>query len=184
MDGKGCVIAEGDILALCIRLFSQLIRKQYQVIVPESSSSILAHRATELLDRYSTLARNLRAGHRGEGFNQLLLPHAEETIAAIGHALAYDSARRAGIDQKLLDVYTSFIMSMDPGWFISTGGYSTEDMDHFQSRAIRGMLPDLERYLDDLKVDRYVRSPLVKEDGWAKYYPRLPKFTGDLIAKL
>jgi len=185
IDTRGCVIAEGDILALCIRLFSQILQKQYRVDLPDASTSPLAHRAIDLLDRYASLIRDLQTGHRGDEFNELILPHAEETISAIGHALAYDSAIRLGLDQKLRDLYVSSIMRLDPSWFLTKGGFtSSEDIDRFQARALRQALPDLERYLNEFNMDRYVKSPLVKEDGWGKYYPRLPKFTGNAIAKL
>jgi acyl-CoA oxidase len=168
------------------RLFSQLLQGANKFKFPKTSfPSLLQQRATEMLARHSNTSRSLAGGHRSEEFNKLLLPHAEETITAVGHALAYDAASKAGVDQTLLDMYLSTIMHHDPAWFITKGGFSSsEELDQFRSKVVTATLSRLEKYLDDLRVARYVTSPLVTVDGWKKYLSTLNKFSGNAVPKL
>jgi hypothetical protein len=178
------VIAEGDILALCIRLFSQLLQGLYQVEIPKANS-LLSRRASQYLSNHSNTLRGIAEGHRSDEFNRMLLPKAEETIAAIGYALAYDAAVRAGVEKSLLDIFVGSIIRLDPTWFLCEGGFSTaEDIDRFEDQAISAAVPHLDRYIESLGVNRFVTSPLATEDGWTHYLPSLPKFEGQAIAKL
>jgi len=183
-DLRGGSIAEGDILTISIRLFSQLLQGLYKIDLP-NPDSILSKRASDLLERAKKVYQTIPGGHRSEEFNKRLLPRAEETVAAIGHALAYDTASSAGIDRALLDVYLSSIMRLDPAWFIGRGGYSSsEDVHIYQGQALSAALPRLDKFLEDLQVSRYITSPIATEDGWEKYISTLPKFSGNAVSKL
>jgi len=182
-DLRGGSIAEGDVLTISIRLFSQLLQGLYKIDFP-NPNSILSKRATNMLDQATTLYCTIPDGHRSEEFNQQLLPRAEETVAAIGHALAYDTASMEGADPILLNVYLSSIMRLDPAWFLSRGGYTSEEIRHFQEKALATALPRLDSFLENLQVSRYITSPIATENGWENYISILPKFTGTAASKL
>ena len=175
------MIAEGDILPLCVRLFSELLQGRVNLEFPESSS-ILSRRAKDLLSRHSSRLHALKGGHRSEEFNTQLLPHAESTITSIGQALAYDAAKSRGVSPKLLDLYLVSAARSDPRWFMEHGGSgwkTSDDISSFESRSITQAMPDLDVFLDLLKVDKYVRAPIVQKQDWSNYYPLLQKYTAD-----
>lgn len=179
-DVRGGAIAEGDIQVLSIRLFSQLI----QGLIPDFEvlsafpDSLLHQRAIEKLERHTKTLKTLPGGHRSEEFNKFLLPHAEDTVTAIGHALAYEAALEADVDKSLLDMYVVSIMGRDPVWFVQNGGFeSCEHIDRRRSEVVSAVLPRIDQYLDGLDVNRYVTSPLVTPKAWEEYLPSLPKFS-------
>jgi acyl-CoA oxidase len=176
-DARGIVIAEGDILSLCIRLFSELLQGRVKIDFPDKLS-ILTKRATALLSIYSNRLGRLEGGHRSEEFNRCLLPHAEGTIASIGKALAFGAAKSRGVPPKLLDIYLSYAVRSDVGCLsqmANTGWKTADDLASFEEQAFSNALPDLDGFLNGLKVDGYVKAPIVNKKDWANYYPLLRK---------
>ncbi|EGO19913.1 hypothetical protein SERLADRAFT_442727 [Serpula lacrymans var. lacrymans S7.9] len=123
-DGKGVIIAEGDVLTLCIRLFSELLLNRYTIPLPPSDHSLLAHHAHSLLSENLSLLASLPGGHRSPTYNSLILPQAELAIEAMGHALAYAAALASHVPQPILDVYESAVIRRDPAWYSEHGGLS------------------------------------------------------------
>ncbi|KAL0958742.1 hypothetical protein HGRIS_014067 [Hohenbuehelia grisea] len=182
-DGKGVIIAEGDVLTLCIRLFSELVQGRYQVPMPEPSNSLLAQHATSLLEENVELFTQLQCEHRSDAFNSLILPQSQPVIEAIGHAMAYAAAQKAGLSQEVLDMYECAVIRQDPAWYSEVAGLRRMDQRRREDAAISAMLPHLDDHLSALEIENYVSAPIVSDAAWKNYLAELPVFTGNAVAE-
>jgi acyl-CoA oxidase len=182
-DAKGVIIAEGDILTLCIRLFSELLIGRYTIPLPDRTQSRLAHHAHSLLEENRALLRKLKCNHRSATFNNLILPQAQLTIEAIGHALAYSAGVEAGLPKDVLDVYECVAIRRDTAWFSEQGGLSRLDQRVNEDEAVSAMIRNLPQYLDQLGLEDYVRASIVTDDAWKTYLAELPVFRGYAVAQ-
>ncbi|KAH7890445.1 acyl-CoA oxidase [Phlebopus sp. FC_14] len=180
-DGKGVIIAEGDVLTLCIRLFSELLLERYRIPLPDASESLLAHHATSLLEENIELLHQLHGGHRSDAFNSLILPQAEPAIEAMGHALAYSAGLRSGLPRPILDVYECSVIRRDPAWYSENAGLTRSIQRIREDEAVTSALSHLDTYLNDLGVAEYVSAPIVSDEAWKSYYEALPVFTGNAV---
>ena len=176
---KGAVIAEGDVLALCIRLFSELLLQRYQVPLPDGSDSLLARHAALLFEENKALLAQLPGDHRDPAFNALILPQAESTIEAIGHAMAYSAGVQKGLPKPILDMYESAVIRRDPAWYSENAGLTRQDQRVREDKAVASAMPYLPKYLDDLNVEAYVSAPIISDAAWKKYYNGMTVFKGN-----
>ncbi|TFK37092.1 acyl-CoA oxidase [Crucibulum laeve] len=183
-DGKGVIIAEGDVLTLCIRLFSELLLGRYEVPLPDSSESLLARHAVSLLDENMQLFVSLKCEHRSDSFNSLILPQSQHVIEAIGHALAYSAAVEAGLPKPILDVYECAVIRQDSAWYSEQGGISRITQRIREDTAVSSMLPRLASFLAELDIDKYVTAPIVSDASWKTYLAALPVYTGTAIPEV
>ncbi|KAG5645680.1 hypothetical protein DXG03_005518 [Asterophora parasitica] len=183
-DGKGVIIAEGDVLTLCIRLFSELLQKRYEVPMPDPAESLLALHASSLLEENIALLKNIKGDHRSDYFNALILPQSQVVVEAIGHALAYSAALQSNLPQPILDVYECAIIRQDPAWYSEQGGLSRMDQRLREDAAVSSMLPNLSSFFADLGIEKYVTAPIVSDAGWKDYLAALPVHTGTAIPEV
>ncbi|KAI6157136.1 acyl-CoA oxidase [Pisolithus tinctorius] len=182
-DGKGVIIAEGDVLTLCIRLFSELVLQRYHIVIPDPSESLLAQHAHSILDENRALLRQIPDGHRSEAFNSIVLPQAESTIEAIGHAMAYSAALHSGLPRPILDVYECAVIRRDPAWYSENAGLTRLAQRMREDRAVTAAMPHLESYLDDLQIEGYVSAPIVSDMAWKEYVGAMPVYVGNAVPK-
>ena len=165
-------------MTLCIRLFSELVQERYSIPLPQPSDSLLAAHANALLkeniDLFNTLGRN----HRSEAFNSVILPQSQAVIEAIGQALAYAEAARAGVPQSILDVYQCAAVRQDAAWYSEEGYLSRMQQRMQDDKALTAFLPGLSMYLDQLSIEKYVTAPIVSDAAWKAYLPDLPSYDG------
>ncbi|KAG5652552.1 hypothetical protein H0H81_004613 [Sphagnurus paluster] len=180
-DGKGVIIAEGDVLTLCIRLFSELLQERYEVSIPDPSESLLALHAHSLLEENKALLKSIEGDHRSDSFNALILPQSQTVVEAIGHALAYSAALRSNLPKTILDVYECAVIRQDPAWYSEEGGLSRMEQRVREDTAISAMLPKLGTFLADLDIEKYVTAPIVSDAQWKEYLAALPVHTGTAI---
>ncbi|KAG6837394.1 hypothetical protein H0H93_010012 [Arthromyces matolae] len=180
-DGKGVIIAEGDVLTLCIRLFSELLQKRYEVPLPDVNESLLALHASSLLEENIALLQSIDGDYRGDSFNALILPQSQVVVEAMGHALAYSAALRANLPQPILDVYECAVIRQDSAWYSEQGGLSRIAQRRREDAAVTAMLPDLSSYLEQLDIANYVQAPIVTDAGWKDYLAALPVHTGNAL---
>lgn len=178
------IIAEGDILTLCIRLFSELLQGKYEVPMPDPGESLLALHASSLLEENMALLKSLDGDYRGDSFNALILPQSQPVVEAIGHALAYSAALRAKLPQPLLDVYECAAIRQDSAWYSEQGGLSRMDQRLREDAAVSSMLPQLRSFLAHLDIENYVTAPIVSDAGWKEYLAALPIHTGNAIPQV
>ncbi|KAG6890334.1 hypothetical protein C0992_002317 [Termitomyces sp. T32_za158] len=180
-DGKGVIIAEGDVLTLCIRLFSELLQKRYEVPMPDPGESLLALHASSLLEENITLLQSIDGDYRSDSFNALIMPQSQGVVEAIGHALAYSAALRSNLPRPILDVYECAVIRQDPAWYSEQGGLSRIAQRRREDAAVSAVLPDLPTYLEQLNIAKYVQAPIVTDAGWKDYLAALPIHTGNAI---
>lgn len=166
-------------MTLCIRLFSELVQERYAIPIPPSSDSILAAHANGLVKENIDLFNVLGCTHRSEAFNSVILPQSQTVIEAIGHALAYSAAVRAGIPQPILDVYQCAVVRQDPAWYSEEGRLGRMQQRMQEDAALTRFLPDLSSYLDQLNIEKYVTAPIVSDAVWKAYLPELPSHSGN-----
>jgi len=179
-DGKGVIIAEGDVMTLCIRLFSELLLERYTVALPDPGESLLANHASSLMEENAALLQSF-GNHRSEAFNALILPQSQTAIEAIGHAMAYSSALKADLPQPILDIYECAVIRQDPAWY-SEHGLSRMDQRYREDAAVSSALPHLATYLDALNIENYVYAPIVSDAAWKDYLAGLPVHTGNAVS--
>jgi acyl-CoA oxidase len=177
-DGKGVIIAEGDILTLCIRLFSELLLRRYDVPLPGPEESILARHASSLLQENIQLLKSIKGDHRSDSFNSLILPQSQSVVEAMGHALAYSAAVKAHLPQPILDVYECAVIRQDPAWYSEQGGLSRLTQRIREDAAVSSMLPHLASFISQLDIDNYISAPIVSDASWKAYLADLPVHTG------
>ena len=176
-DAHGVVIAEGDVLTLCIRLYNELILGRYSIPPPAHKDTLLWRHAEGRL----RAAREFLAtcgDHRSEKASAFVLPLAEAGVGAIGHALAYSAAVDAGIPQPLLDVFECAVIRLDAIWYSESAGLSSFEQRMREDRASAAVMPHLDQYLRDLNIARYVRAPIVSDADWKAYFKLLPTHSG------
>lgn len=178
------IIAEGDILPLCIRLFSELVLQRYEFPLPNPEESLLARHASALIEENIQLLHSLQCDHRSDAFNSLILPQSQIVIEAIGHALAYTAAIRANLPQPILDIYECSVIRQDPAWYSENAGISRLNQRVREDKAISSMIPQLDTYLVALDVEKYVSAPIVSDAAWKEYLAELPVFVGDAIPEI
>ncbi|TFK91638.1 acyl-CoA dehydrogenase NM domain-like protein [Polyporus arcularius HHB13444] len=180
-DAHGVIIAEGDVLSLCIRLYNELLLGRYSIPPPAHKDTLLWRHAEGLL----RTAREYLAtcdDHRSEKANAFVLPLAEAGVSAIGHALAYSAAIDAAVPKPLLDVYECAVMRLDAVWYSESAGLSSLEQRMREDKASAAVLPRLDEYLRDLKIARYVRAPIVSDAAWKAYLKLLPTHSGNADA--
>ncbi|KAH7910118.1 hypothetical protein BJ138DRAFT_143157 [Hygrophoropsis aurantiaca] len=169
-DGRGVIIAEGDVLPLCIRLFTELLLNRYTIPTPTQTKSILWQRAVSNLEACRRVLHQIPGGHRSEEYNKLL-PLAEPSIAALGHALAYSAA----IDSHLPEPITSMFECV-----VSRLGRAPSIKQCVQEdAAISRALPLLEEYLSQLNVRQYITAPILTDQRWKGYLKSLSTSHGN-----
>lgn len=166
MDVHGAVIAEGDVLALCIRLWSELVLQRYALPLPPPTSSLSARLAHSILTEHTSGITALPGGHRGPLSESYLLPSAERGILAIGHASAYAAARAAGVPRPLLDLYECGVMRGYSAWFSEEAGVPHKMQRQREVDALRAAVPDLEVYVERFGVGGAVRAAIVDDRTW------------------
>lgn len=168
MDVRGLSIAEGDILVLCIRLFSETLLGRYALPQPKHADTPLAQHARGIFTRCQDLLKTFKH-HREDSFNNLLLPQAELYVTALGHALAYSAALDAGLPEPLLALFECFVIRQDPAWYAEHLGLTDAKFRVKEDEAIRAALPHLPQYIEGLGVRRWVTAPIVEDkrfDEW------------------
>ncbi|KAK0212238.1 acyl-CoA oxidase [Desarmillaria ectypa] len=176
-DGKGAVVAEGEILTLCIRLFSELLLKRYTIALPDADESLLAQHAHGLMEENFQLLDGI-GSHRSKEFNSLILPQSQPVIEALGHAFAYSAAKKAKLPQPILDVYECAVIRQDPAWY-SEAGVSRVQQRMREDRALSSMLPHLKAYISGLNMAEFATAPIVSNETWQAYAYELPVYSGN-----
>jgi len=152
--------------------------------MPDPSESLLAQHAASLLQENSDLFLSLNCEHRSDSFNFLILPQSQNVIEAIGHALAYSAAVKAGLPKPILDVYESAIIRQDPAWYSEQAGITRMEQRLREDSAITSFMVHLDEYLDQLGIENYVSAPIVSDESWKDYLETLPVFSGNAVPQM
>ncbi|KAJ8487674.1 hypothetical protein ONZ45_g7500 [Pleurotus djamor] len=170
---RGASIAEGDVLALSIRFAIEIVLSRIELPPASEPDSMLAQHEDamiqELREKLFTMAH-----HRSEEFEKWVLPRCQPLLEAIGHRIAYESARKDHIDEDLVNLYVSHCFKQDPGWYTERGGLSVLDQRKLEIESITRLLPRLDDLLNLLGQDDGITAPIVSDDRWEKFTQSLP----------
>lgn len=176
-ETKGVVIAEGDIIPLCNKVFSELLRGQYHVPIPNRTESLLAQHAHSLLEECIEAISQVD-GTRSREYGSVILPQAQPVIEAIGHAIAFSASVKANLPKPILDVYESSIIRQDPAWY-SEHGMPRAAQRIREDKAVSSMIPELPKFLAALEIENYVAAPAVSDSRWKAYLTGLTVYNGN-----
>ncbi|TCD66083.1 hypothetical protein EIP91_001841 [Steccherinum ochraceum] len=181
LEMRGVAIAEGDVLALCIRLASELLIGRYEMPEPADANSLLARHEAGLFEEARTVVMSLGAGHRSESFNRLILPLCQPLIEAIGHRMAYDAAVKAKVPQDLIDMYVANALKHDASWYIENAGLTRRKIAEIEDKAASALLPQLDALLDATGAAPYCHAPIVSDETWKAFVDSLPHYGGNAV---
>ncbi|KIY68009.1 acyl-CoA oxidase [Cylindrobasidium torrendii FP15055 ss-10] len=170
---RGIVIAEGDVLVLCIRLASELLQGRY-ALPAATTQSLLSRHEAGVLEEGLRLAK--RFGHRSEQFNDYILPRSKEIVEGIGHRMAYEAAVAEGVPQPLIDLYEAHCVGKDIGWYIETGHLTRGQLADMTSNARKNAEPLMDKFVDGMNVAPYATAPILTEEEWQKFVDNMHTF--------
>jgi acyl-CoA oxidase len=192
MDMRGTAIAEGDLLVISIRkplpssrfnnasdqtagLASELLLGRYAVPETTDTSSLLAKHESGLFQELRGTLSKLDH-HRGDLFNQLIMPECFGLVKTIGHRMAYDAAVAAQVDPVLVDLFVASTVKQNSAWYVEQG-LSRARQNAMESEAIAAVFPRLEEFLEQMDVEPYISAPMMKDEMWEDYVQELPEFS-------
>ena len=183
MNVRGGAIAEGDVVAVCINLFSELVLGRYQLPLPPPSDSAFARLAHSIIDEHKRGLATLPGGHRGDAAQYYLLLEAERAVLAIGHAMAYAAARDSGtVPGPLLAIYEAGVVREYSVWFSEAEGVSYAEQRRRETDALRAALPHLRQYAEDLGVKQYVRASIVDDESWSASVAEMTSYSSSTVS--
>ncbi|KAJ9218775.1 hypothetical protein DTO027B5_8754 [Paecilomyces variotii] len=176
LEGRGISVAEGDVLALCIRLASELLLGRYQMPAPKNPQSLLALHERGLFKECWGLMKTIKGGHRSDEFNNLILPRCQPLIEAVGQRMAYEAASQAGVHPDLLALYEIGAIMQDPSWYVQHAGLGREAQFMMEEKALNAVLPRLEELLEGTGAGPYCDAPILFQGAWDAFIDRLVKY--------
>jgi acyl-CoA oxidase len=84
----------------------------------------------------------------------------------MGHRMAYEAAVARGVDPRLTKLYELSCIKLDLSWYVENGLITRQAFIEAEAQAIQEILPDVEKFAQDLKIDAYSKAPIVSEDKW------------------
>ncbi|VDB99855.1 unnamed protein product [Peniophora sp. CBMAI 1063] len=175
-DVRMVIVAEGDVLVLCIRLTMELLLGKYRLPPSTHPESALAQHEAALFAELSSIL-STASHHRDPEVSRRILPHCQTFVGAIGDRMAYDAALDAGVMPSLLDLYVSDAIQRDGSWYSEQAGLSRSEQSAAVQAALNAVLPQMESLVDDLGVQPYLTAPIVSEKTWARFDSALPTYT-------
>ncbi|KAJ5614696.1 acyl-CoA dehydrogenase/oxidase, partial [Penicillium herquei] len=175
LEVRGISIAEGDIQVLSIRLAAELLLGRYEIPPAHDETSLLARHEAGLFEECRMAVMNIK-GHRNVEFNNAILPRCLPLVEAIGHRMAFEAARNAGIDPDLLALYEAGVILQDSSWYVQHAGIAREEQFERESLALTACLPKLEQLLDGTGAKEFVTAPILSDDAWAEFLSELKTF--------
>ncbi|GAB1196221.1 hypothetical protein APSETT444_005489 [Aspergillus pseudonomiae] len=179
IEAHGNSIAEGDTLALCIRLASELILGRYRMPPPRYPSCLLAIFEIGLFRHARDIIDSLEEVQRTGEFNRRILPRCQTLVEAVGHRMAYEAGLDSGVVPELLDLYEAGVMLQHSGWFVENLGLDMETQFNMEMQAMNGVLPRLEHLLEATGAEPYCTAPIVSNEAWAEFVNGLEVYKGN-----
>ncbi|KAF8890391.1 acyl-CoA dehydrogenase NM domain-like protein [Infundibulicybe gibba] len=172
---RGLAIAEGDILAISIKLVAELLLGRYELPKAVDPNSLLARHETGLFEERRTILANT-LDHEGRMNENHLLPYCQMMVEAAGHRMAYDAARAAGVMPALIDLYLSSIIKLDSAWYVENADVSRSAQTQMEDAALDAVLPHVNALAEGLNVAYCVTAPIVSDAKWDAFLRGLSDF--------
>ncbi|RDA93690.1 hypothetical protein CP533_4874 [Ophiocordyceps camponoti-saundersi (nom. inval.)] len=175
-ESRGLSISEGDALMLSIRLAIDLLLDRYRMPPAEYPESLLAKHESSLLQDLQDQLQKLGNDHRSNDFNATILPRCLPLVEAIGHRMAYESGKKAGVVTEVLSLFEIGAVLQDPAWYVENCGLSRAQQLDMESRAVGALVPMVDGMLDSLGVEPFCRAPILSDGGMESFVGLLETF--------
>ncbi|KAI0310935.1 putative acyl-CoA oxidase, partial [Amylostereum chailletii] len=161
-------------------LATEIVLGRYAMPPPVESESLLARHEASIQAELKEIMFSA-SNRRGSEVNRRILPRCQAFVEAIGHRMAYDAARAAGVMPALVDLYVASVVKFDACWYAEEGGLGRKAQLEMEERALDGVLPHIERLVDELNVKPYVTAPIVTDGAWDLFVEGLKTFEGPSV---
>ncbi|KLO15450.1 acyl-CoA dehydrogenase NM domain-like protein [Schizopora paradoxa] len=169
---RGAIVAEGDVLALCIRLASELLIGRYELPAPRHPRCLLALHEKAFFERCRALLASI-GDHRSELFNQRILPLCRPLIEAISHRMAYEAALDSGtVHKPLLDLYEISAIRLYGAWFA--------EQRELEMGVSRQQELEEAAYIEASDAKLYAQAPILHKDSFDTFIDGL-RTSGDAL---
>ncbi|VUC36573.1 unnamed protein product [Clonostachys rosea] len=167
---QGNSIAEGDTLVLCIRLASEILGEKYRLPEALDSSSLLATREMRAMTEAKKKLSEMGGykAHRSADYNRHILPRSRPLIESIGHRMAYEAAKEAGVSPNILTLYESLCVAVAP----STAS-DTIDQDRLAD-IYEEVLAEVMPQFKSSELKEYITAPIASKESWDEFFQSLP----------
>lgn len=192
---QGNIIAEGDTLVLCIRAYLQLYPRQrlkltvliglvsellggkYSLPAPQDSTTVLACRERQMMEAARSKLKDIGGygEHRGQAFNQIILPCCRPIAEAIGHRMAYEAARASGVCPKVLRLYEHMCVGTDFK-HCSSDVHGLHAIGNAAVEAYDDVLADMLLSLQNSEADAYTTAPIMSDQSWTSFVDKMQSF--------
>lgn len=116
------------------------------------------------------------SAHRGNPFNQGILPLCRPLVEAIGSRMAFEAAKDVGTDPLVLAVFEKFCMEPHLDWYVAKGLARDHDFESSLSQGCNSILPLMLTSLTESGIKDYVHAPIVSDGAWEKFLSGLPHY--------
>lgn len=164
-------------MCLHVGLATELLLDRYQLPQASDPTSLLAQHESSLFETCRSLLKKMPS-HRSAAFNQQIIPQCQILVEAIGHRMAYDAARDAGVDPAILALFEINAVRWDVGWYIENGLLTCQGVREAEDKALSGIYPLLEGWLKFSEVGKYVDAPIVSDQAWQSFTDTLIELRG------
>ncbi|KAG1867588.1 acyl-CoA dehydrogenase NM domain-like protein [Suillus tomentosus] len=172
---RGVSIAEGDILALSMRLVGDILSQTYELPFSTHPDGPLAMHEISLFDEATETVSS--SSDFTQAFMQYVQPRCQQMVESMGHRMAYDAAVDQGVSQCLLDLYIINAIKTDAAWYVEHGVFTRKAIVHMEDAALSAALPRLEELLTAMQVEPYVSSPIISDKRWEEFSKTLPVYS-------
>ncbi|KAF8131461.1 acyl-CoA dehydrogenase NM domain-like protein [Boletus edulis] len=175
---RGVSIAEGDVLALCIRLAPELILGRYSLPPPSQPESYIVRHEIGILNECRAMLAEFGGKHRSAEFNNVVLPRCLPLVEAIGFRMAWEAASSHGVPQVLIRLYEICAIGSDLPWYIENANISRDSFARDEVAALSAVLADLDVLVDGLQVGSSAVAAILSDESWAHLVSTLPLHQG------
>jgi len=110
--------------------------------------------------------------HRDQLLERRILPHCQPLIEAIGYRMAFEAAVERKVDPRMIELFVASVIKMDPAWYVGQG-IERRDQASMEENAAFSLLPDLDRLLDGMGVERCITAPIISDQAWDNFIASL-----------
>ncbi|KAG1900135.1 acyl-CoA dehydrogenase NM domain-like protein [Suillus fuscotomentosus] len=172
---RGISIAEGDTLALSMRLVADTLSQTYELPFSTHPDGSLAMHEISLFDEATETVSS--SSDFTQAFMQYVQPRCQQMVESMGHRMAYDAAVDQGISQYLVNLYNINAIKTDAAWYVEHGAFTRKAIMHMEDAALSAALPRLEELLTAMEVEPYVSSPIISDKRWEEFSRMLPVYS-------
>ncbi|KAJ3454915.1 hypothetical protein MRS44_013515 [Fusarium solani] len=160
-------------------LVSELLGGKYSLPAPRDPTAVLARREQRMMEAAMSKLKDIGGygGHRGQAFNQHILPCCRPIAEAIGHRMAYEAATELGACPKVLRLYEHMCVGTDFRQF-SCDGHTLQAFEDAAVEAYDDVFADMLQSLQNSEADAYTTAPIMSNKSWAVFVDKMQAFKG------